>query len=449
MLGRVSRSSMPHGEEAQDWGKAGRIGIYTANFGDVGTTGSASGAGTALADLSCVAVCVQEVSPAIIDCFRKRGRHLSDLRFARTRQEGGDGLLVASNQNLVAELITHAEVSGPVGVAGALSAQLFVTARFAAGLAGRGDVTVGNFHLHRETAKRGIGSVEFQQWARQLGRAIMITGTRVLVGDANMGLYVVGEALAQYGGGVLAQLVAHHRELTPCTALAGMDDRGLLRNVHHDSCGIWIVGGVHTVKSLSLGSRCIWGAMHPALLHESRQGGFKVLTRGYKYDSYKMPPENSELFRRMRDVPDAETLTKVLALWGEHKMDPLSAPKTWSWSLDVETLTAQAWVSVANCLPKTGEAMEVVGSPAFGLGVDRCSLQRPSILSFNGPSSLNSVPCRGRVGYRRACESRGVLKAHLGFRVHAPRWRACFPSAQLHRFLMAPMDSTSAVFGLA
>ena len=366
MLGRVSRSSLPPGEEAQDWGKAGRIGIYTANFGDVGTGGPASGAGTALADLSCVAVCVQEVSPAIIECFKQRGRHLSDLRFARPRQEQGDGLLVASNQNLVTELILHSEVSGPVGIEGERSAQLFVTARFAAGLAGRGDVTVGNFHLHRETAKRGMPSVQFQQWARQLGRAILSTGTRVLVGDANMALYVVGEALAQFGG-VLAQLVAHHREITPCTALAGMDSRGLLRSVHHDSCGIWIVGGVHTVKSVSLGSRCIWGAMHPALLHErTRTPQFKMLTRGYKMDSYKMPPEGSELHRRMRNVPDAETLTKVMALWAEHKMDPCSTSRTWSWTVDVETLAAQAWVSVANCLPKTGEAMEAVSSLKFG-----------------------------------------------------------------------------------
>ena len=397
VLGRVQRSTEADGEEVQDWGKAGRIGIYTANFGALGSSGCGSDAVTALADLSCVAIAVQEASPAIITSFQQRGRHLSDLRFARPRTEGGDGLLVASSQFLVSELITHAEHSGASGQTGEFSAQLFVTARFTAGLAGRGDVTVGNFHLHRETAKRGLASISFQQWARQMARAILQTGTRVLVGDANMALYVVGEALAQYGG-VLAQLVAHHRELSPSTALKCMDDRGLLSSVHHDSCGIWIVGGVHTVKSVSFASQCVWGAMHPALLRERRDGMFKMLTRGYKIGSYKMPPLQAALYQRARAVPDADTVTKVMALWSEHEMQ-LSSTRAWSWSVDMESLSSQAWVSVANCLPKTGEQMEAVTEVVLwsSIDVDRRSqcVQQATWVHLLGGGGVGTLGSRG------------------------------------------------------
>jgi len=57
---------------------------------------------------------------------------------------------------------------------------------------------------------------------------------------------------------------------------------------------VWIVGGIRRVRSLSLRSHCLLGAMHPALLETSAgnlapNASCKVYSRGYSAKSYLMP----------------------------------------------------------------------------------------------------------------------------------------------------------------
>jgi len=155
----------------------------------------------------------------------------------------------------------------------------------------------------------------------------------------------------------LVQLVAHHREVTPTSALAGLDGRGLLASMRFDSCGIWLVGGVFHVSSLSVDTQCVMAAMHPALLHMRGRGEFRQYTRGYQLKSYMKPSDDDCSYHRAREVPSDHALDLVLACWRAHSME-LVRPNVWQWEMNPSLDAADPWVHCANCLPKTGEQME-------------------------------------------------------------------------------------------
>lgn len=154
------------------------------------------------------------------------------------------------------------------------------------------------------------------------------------------------------------QLVAHHREIAMTTALAGYDERGLLASMRFDSCGIWLVGGVFRVRTLSVDFQCIAGAMHLALLHLAKDK-FKQYTRGYPLTAYAKPSEADFSYHRAREVPSSQAVDQVLACWRFHQMEPVQA-NLWQWQMHPSEHASEEWVHCANCLPTTGEQMEAL-----------------------------------------------------------------------------------------
>ena len=352
------------GDDGFIWGKEGRIGVYTANFGDVMGNDTGRLGLTALAGVSAAILCGQETSDEFLALAAQNDRICSDARFASSRSSGGDGLVVAGRKSLCSGIRTHADFSGSRGSERERSSQLFVTVLFGTGLAGRGSVGIGNVHLHRDLAKRArSGSANWKAWCIQLAEAIRETNCRVIVGDMNMALFKVSESLAEFGG-LLVQLVAHHREINPTTALAGLDARGLLASMRFDSCGIWLVGGVFHVSTLSVDTQCVMAAMHPALLHTSGREQFKQYTRGYALKSYMKPSDDDCSYHRACELPSDHAVDLVLACWRAHSMEMVK-PNVWQWEMNPPLDTADPWVHCANCLPKTGEQMEA--QPIFGM----------------------------------------------------------------------------------
>lgn len=353
------------GDAGFNWGKEGRVGVYTANFGDVMGNDTGRLGLTALAGVSAAILCGQETSNEFLALAAQNDRICSDARFACSRSLGGDGLVVAGRQSLCSGIRTHADFSGSRGSERERSSQLFVTVLFRTGLAGRGSVGVGNVHLHRDLAKRArtSGSANWRAWCVQLADAIRQTECRVIAGDLNMALFKFSESMAEFGG-LLVQLVAHHREVTPTTALAGLDGRSLLASMRFDSCGIWLVGGVFQVHSLSVDTQCVMAAMHPALLQAHGREQFKQYTRGYPLKSYMKPSDDDCSYHRACETPSDHALDQVLACWRAHSMEMVK-PNLWQWEMNPHFDDAGPWFHCANCLPKTGEQMEA--QPIFGV----------------------------------------------------------------------------------
>jgi hypothetical protein len=174
-----------------------------------------------------------------------------------------------------------------------------------------------------------------------------------------MSLYVFGESMAQFCG-LMVHLVAHHRELTPCSALTALSEDGVRAATRHDSCGVWIVGGIYQVLQLSTGTRAIYGSMHPALMTESGgTGRFKAFTRGFPMGSYKKPSEADTSYHRACEVPSDTDLVKVMHLWAAHELVRVQDGQ-YRWDMDLPATTDERWEAVAVCLPKTGEALQAL-----------------------------------------------------------------------------------------
>lgn len=341
------------------WGSQGRIGIYTCNFGTVAPQrGYEEGSATALAGLSSLLVGVQESSAELMATMMRHQWLCSDGQFVRERTSGGDGLLVAAMPSQTARLITHTAHSGSRGSVAERSSQLFVTAVFKWGVAGVGHLTMANFHLHKDLARRGVASPNVAAWARQFGEGLRACGARIVVGDANMLLVALSEAMQCYCG-LDVQLVASHKELSVSTPVDLTSQRGVEAALRLDSCGIWVVGGVRQVRALSVDAQCLAGAMHPAFL-EFRAGRLVAYNRGYRLHSYSWPRDRDDpTYRRACAVPKEETLLQIAELWRAHDMRrdeeaPLGQ-RRWTWELDPATLSAEGWQRVATALPKPGE----------------------------------------------------------------------------------------------
>ena len=145
-----------------------------------------------------------------------------------------------------------------------------------------------------------------------------------------MALYMLSPSMAEYCG-LLVQLVSHHVELDPCTALAGSDERRLRRQMRHDSMGIWLVGGVWRVRELSVNTQALWGAQHPALM-TAKDGRFAAYTRGFEYSAYSGAYRQSSVHHRAVVVPEDEIVDQVIALWDFHEMRSVDRTH-WRWAL--------------------------------------------------------------------------------------------------------------------
>ena len=67
------------------WGKEGRVGVYTANFGDIMGNDTGRLGLTALAGVSAAILCGQETSDEFLALAAQNDRICSDARFASSR----------------------------------------------------------------------------------------------------------------------------------------------------------------------------------------------------------------------------------------------------------------------------------------------------------------------------------------------------------------------------
>ena len=334
-----------------EWGKSGRIGIYTCNFGAACHWDQQA---SSLSSLQTVIVAVQEADDRLQEHMVAKGWQVSDPAYCGAgRSAGTPGLLICGAHS-VKTITTHREYSGDLGGTAARSSHVTCTLQFRWGMAGVGDITVLNFHLHRDTARRGLQSPVFQSWCREVARCIRACGVRVLVGDANMSLFILTAGLAAQN--ISANLVAHHAEMATNAPVNLMDDRGVRKALRYDSCGVWLVGGVLSVRSLSLASQCLVGSLHPALL-ERRQGRYVCVVRGYEKTSYMQPPEGSSEASRLEELPGEAILSQVIHNWKLHGLKKLPHKDSWQWMVDVRAESGNTWQEVAMALPKSGEQL--------------------------------------------------------------------------------------------
>ena len=339
------------------WGKKGRIGIYSANFGDIRRVDFNESAVTALSTVSSMLVAVQEATPELRLKMQEAGWLVTDAKYAVGKQAHGEGMLVCGWQGPVDGLQVSEMHSGRRGPDNMPCSQMFVKATFRFGVAGRGEFVLGNIHIHREVAKRDDNSPVWQNYVEQLANSIRACDANALVGDANMGLFRLAADLERHN--IQATLVANHAELTLRAPIDIMDSRKVREALLYDSCGIWILTPLVSCKRLTLDTQCILGALHPSFLERHNQDKLKAYNRGFPIESY-VGASAAQL--RTRQVPSEESLTTVLKLWDFHEVKVVKHNSKWLWSLDLQDRTSESWRLAAEWVPKEGEKRQVIRS---------------------------------------------------------------------------------------
>ena len=324
--------------DAGEWGRAGRLGIYVCNLGELCSGPWTSAAAAALVRCKAQVLAVQECTDAAADHLRNAGWLLSDAAYIGAgRKVRAPCLLVAARPSDVREVETMTRHSGHFGTDSELSYHIFARLKFRWGVSGMKDLALGNFHLHRDTAKRGPNSDMVKQWAARLSHAIDASQARVLVGDANMGLYMLRDLFGRCG--VELTLVASHREIAVTRPVMLMTPEGRCASLNYDSLGVWAVGPLRGASVLTLDSKCLLGALHPALLEEHR-GRYKTIVRGFPLVSYK----HSE---GARETPTEECAAAVLRLWDAHEATASSRlPAARVWTLDYGRVQDRAMADI-------------------------------------------------------------------------------------------------------
>ena len=303
---------------ARNGDNIGRLSVYTFNFGEVARASHDHPVIQHLADHTAHILVGQEMTLSMADQLQAKGWHLSAARFiGSSRANGGDGLVVAGRSEVCVGIETFNEVSGSV-----LSAErerssiLFAKVQLRWAMAGNTDYVFGNFHLHRETAKRGLGSTHMRDFIARLANGCRASGARLLCGDANMGLFLIVPGLIHFG--LECRLLMHHREMNIYKPLP-TTTRAARGEILYDSLGVWSIGPMSDkgMKRLTLSSRLMLGAMHPAVAEKAKGGRLKVLTRGFLLKSYVMPQFDEE--------PQPEDLDKVRLLWDLHGIEVVQA----------------------------------------------------------------------------------------------------------------------------
>ena len=224
-------------------------------------------------------------------------------------------------------------------------------------MAGVGQIGIANIHMHRDLAGRTLNSPNIKAWGRQIASSLRACETRVICGDANKAVFILAEVLRAEG--LLVELVAHHSELATNAPVNLIDTRGVRDALRRDTCGIWMVGGVTWVRSLTLDSQCLAGAVHPCLLERDGER-FRCYQRGFKTSTFAMPPGDAAIEHlRASEVPNEVTLRKVAQIWAAHDLVPLR-PGSFEWRLDASASAADEWVQVASALPKPGEEWQAL-----------------------------------------------------------------------------------------
>ena len=162
-----------------------------------------------------------------------------------TGTESGNSLLVASRHNLTKSLTKVLWIKRQDGeyiLKGkkktANSRILVATVEFNQPVSGHRSLTVCNVHFHYMTAKKhsGFATSNTSFWT-ELADIIRGYGVQILAGDFNMSMFCVLPKLRELG------LIANTAAWFPWVQM--QDDR-----VQLDSCGIFLIGGVASVKTV-------------------------------------------------------------------------------------------------------------------------------------------------------------------------------------------------------
>ena len=145
------------------------------------------------------------------------------------------------------------------------------------------ELSVAVFHLNNVDAKKGSGD----SFLRNVGRAMVRHNCGVLMGDANMGRWMVEPLLESVGVHVFDASGHHWRrtELPPSRVSRILDDW------HWDSNGIWVAG----VQAIQEAKRCSSRARSVMQVSWPIPAGVNQLTMGFPAKSYRGHPNESAL----------------------------------------------------------------------------------------------------------------------------------------------------------
>ena len=287
--------------------------------------------------------CGQEVDNQLAATFALAGWSCSDEAYlGQTRTENTPQLFIAAWPSVCSELRTlqlHSRTfKGRPGAAVGRNAMAchWMTAhvRFRWMMGRQDSLTITTMHLHRDLATLGDNSQAWRDCAHSLALDLRSGGVRMLTGDANMSLFRIASWLEEQEG-IQMELIARACGLNINEPVAALSDRGLREAMLHDSCGIWILGPRGPARPLTLDSRCVVAACHPALFEDVPSGSGrgagssrarapsvtgKVLTRGYACSSYKATDLEEHAARKL---PSQDCVTAVLRIWQAHERVPL------------------------------------------------------------------------------------------------------------------------------
>ena len=202
---------------------------------------------------------------------------------------------------------------------------LFASVGFKREAAGMQKLTMVNVHLNSQV----VASPNSQHVSKifdEIAKGIRSSGARLLVGDANKGLFATDELMEARG--IQCTMVARHCGLDVTSKINV--HRPVAEAIKHDTMGVWILGPVCKIRHLSLNARCVLSALHPATIEERDAKGetaMVTVTRGLLPTSFPSLGLSTSAtapagWRRQCCVdaePDENYVDNVLRLWDGHK----------------------------------------------------------------------------------------------------------------------------------
>ena len=215
---------------------------------------------------------------------------------------------------------------------------LFASCAFKREAAGLQQLTVCNVHLHSKLMARP-NSQHTHNVFDLIAEGIRSSGARILAGDANKGLFFTELLLEQRG--ITCTLAARHCGLDITARFNPALREQVAGAMLHDTMGLWVLGPRAKIRHLSLNSRCVISALHPALM-EMKNDKLVSLSRGLESTSFPKcevtAPAGRPLGQNdLEAVPGV--MSTIVRIWDGHKRIQLDKTKD-IWAMQWETLLA-------------------------------------------------------------------------------------------------------------
>ena len=283
----------------------------------------------------------QEVDDRLAESFALAGWHRSDERYGGSqRTDATPQLFIGAWPTLCTSLQTlhshsrtfYARPQPAQGQSSLPCHWLTAFVGFRWYMGGMDGLTITTIHLHRDVATLGDDSERWRDCAHLLANDFRSGGVRMVTGDANKSLFRLATWMEEREG-LQMELISRACGLNINEPVPSLSERGLKEAMLHDSCGIWILGPRGPCRPLTLDSRCVVAACHPALFENvsATQGNAsrrsasatgKVLTRGYVDRTYVGTEAHDH---ETKDVPSRACVDAILRIWQAHERVPLDA----------------------------------------------------------------------------------------------------------------------------